>query len=147
MTQKFTIELIGDNRIDIGADQTVLEASLAAGIPHYHACGGKAQCSTCRILIYEGAEHLKGETESESQLRKRIPIPANVRLACQTYIKGENVKVRRLIRDETDIEMYVKEDKYTDSEHIGEEQELALFFLDIRNFTPFMEKYLPFDSR
>lgn len=28
---------------------------------------------------------------------------------------------------------------------IGDERELSLFFLDIRNFTPFIEKHLPFD--
>ena len=54
MKDQLTIELLGDGKLDIAAGQTILDASLAAGVPHYHACGGKAQCSTCRILISVG---------------------------------------------------------------------------------------------
>ncbi|MEM9693052.1 MAG: protein kinase, partial [Myxococcota bacterium] len=28
----------------------LLDASIEAGLPHYHACGGKARCSTCRVV-------------------------------------------------------------------------------------------------
>ncbi|MFD3003596.1 adenylate/guanylate cyclase domain-containing protein [Pontibacter toksunensis] len=145
MKEHFTIELLGDGMVDIAADQTILEASLAAGIPHYHACGGKGRCSTCRILVHEGASHLSAYSEQEIKLRKKIPMPTNVRLACQTYVRGENVKVHRMIRDETDIRLYISEDSLADTAQTGEEKTLALFFLDIRNFTPFVEKYLPFD--
>src|SRR3954464_5794299 len=34
---------------------TILEASLANGIAHYHACGGKGRCTTCRVLVVETA--------------------------------------------------------------------------------------------
>jgi adenylate cyclase len=54
MKDQLTIELLGDGKLDIAAGQTILAASLAAGVPHYHTCGGKAQCSTCRILISVG---------------------------------------------------------------------------------------------
>ncbi len=145
MQEHFSVELIGDGKLNVRADQTILEASLAAGIPHYHACGGKGQCSTCRILITEGGEDLLPLSDDEKQLRLRVPFPANIRLACQAYVKGTNLKVHRMIRDEADIKMYIQGDTKNDLEYIGEEKELALFFLDIRNFTPFMETYLPFD--
>ena len=45
-----TIEFKGEKIIEIKEGQSILEASLQAGIPHYHECGGKAKCSTCRIL-------------------------------------------------------------------------------------------------
>ena len=73
MNEVFTIELLGDGSIPISANQTILQASLAAGIPHYHACGGKAQCSTCRILVQEGQESLSPLTEKEKELRTRVP--------------------------------------------------------------------------
>jgi adenylate cyclase len=145
MEKQFTLEMVGDGKISVSAGQTILEASLAAGIPHYHACGGKAQCSTCRILVFEGCENMQAMSEKERRLRKRVPFPDNVRLACQSYVNGESVKVQRMIRDEMDIEFYIKGDTAADLEFIGQERELALFFLDIRNFTPFMEAYLPFD--
>ncbi len=54
--KKFIIDFSGDKKISIDEGQTILQASLSAGIPHYHSCGGNAQCSTCRILIHEGME-------------------------------------------------------------------------------------------
>jgi adenylate cyclase len=141
----FWIEFIGDRSLKIEEGQTILEASLAAGIPHYHACGGNAKCSTCRILVKEGQEFLTPCNEKEKELRKTIHFPANVRLACQTFVTGSPVQVHRIIRDETDIRLYIDEDTLTDVQNIGAEKELALFFLDIRDFTPFMERYLAFD--
>jgi adenylate cyclase len=141
----YWIEFIGDRSLKIEERQSILHASLAAGIPHYHACGGNAQCSTCRVLVKEGHEFLSPINEKEKQLRQTIPLPPDVRLACQTFVNGSPVKVHRIIRDETDIQLYIEEDTKTDLRNIGEERELALFFLDIRNFTPFMEAFPPFD--
>jgi adenylate cyclase len=141
----YWIEFIGDRSLKIEEGQTILAASLEAGIPHYHACGGNAKCSTCRILIKEGQEFLTPCNEKEKELRKTIHFPSNVRLACQTFVTGSPVHVHRIIRDETDIHLYIDEDTLTDVQNIGAEKELALFFLDIRNFTPFMENSLAFD--
>lgn len=140
------MEFIGDRSLKIEEGQSILEASLAAGIPHYHACGGKAQCSTCRVLVERGAEYLTPFNQKESALRARIPMPSNVRLACQTFVTGSPVHLHRIIRDEDDIRMYVEDELLgTTAEQLGAERELALFFLDIREFTPFMEANLPFD--
>nr|WP_257739142.1 adenylate/guanylate cyclase domain-containing protein [Flavisolibacter tropicus] len=125
--------------------QTILEASLFAGIPHYHACGGKAKCSTCRILIIDGAEQLSPINSKEAALRRKLPFPHDVRLACQTSVTGPQVKLHRIIRDESDIGFYISKDPKDDLVNIGEEREMALFFLDIRNFTHFMVNYLAFD--
>jgi adenylate cyclase len=139
----FWIEFIGDRSVQIGEDETILQASLRSGIPHFHACGGQAKCSTCRVLVKAGASHLTPYTKGEANLRKTIPLPDDVRLACQTYVTGSQVKVHRIIRDELDRILYTTD--YTAGNEMGEEKDLALFFLDIRDFTPFMQKYLPFD--
>ena len=52
------IEFVGEKLIEIARDQTILEASLHAGIPHFHACGGKGKCTTCRIMVLEGEENI-----------------------------------------------------------------------------------------
>jgi len=147
MTHKkvYWIEFIADRSIMIKEDQTILEASLQAGIPHYHACGGNGECTTCRVLVQNGHGFLSPPSEKELNLRKTIPLSNNIRLACQTKVKGGPVSLHRMIRDETDLKMYVDEDVEGDLHNTGLEQELALFFLDIKNFTPFIEKYLPFD--
>jgi adenylate cyclase len=56
MIAHFTIELLGDGMPSIEEGQTILEASLKAGIPHYHACRGKGQCSNCRTLVNSGEQ-------------------------------------------------------------------------------------------
>jgi adenylate cyclase len=139
------INFVNEKVIPIQADQTILEASLEAGIPHYHACGGKARCSTCRVVVQEGGELLSRPNKAEQNLRKKKKFPENVRLACQTKVIGKDVKIQRIIKDETDLNLYVYGSGSENIQTIGEEQEMALFFLDIRNFTPFIEQHLPFD--
>ena len=139
------VDFLGEKLVPVSEGETILHASLRAGIPHYHACGGNAKCSTCRVLVLGGMENLSEINAKESALRKRIALPENVRLACQTNVTGEPVLVKRIIRDKTDIHLYVHKIDEEDRHQIGEEKELALFFLDIREFTPFMEKSMPFD--
>ncbi len=52
------VEFLGEKTIIVEQGQSLLKASLNAGIPHFHACGGKAKCSTCRVLVLEGDQHL-----------------------------------------------------------------------------------------
>jgi adenylate cyclase len=142
---EFQIEFEGDKPVRIGKKQSILEAALHAGIPHFHACGGNAECSTCRILVMKGMENLSPVNAAEDELRNSFKLPKNIRLACQTYVKAEPVKVRRIILEETDLSVYIAEEITNDVKQLGKKRQLVLFFLDIRNFTPFVESYLPFD--
>lgn len=74
-----------------------------------------------------------------------MAFPQNVRLACQTYVQSAPVKLHRIIRDEADIAIYTSDFDDASSHQIGSLKELALFFLDIRDFTPFIQAFLPFD--
>jgi len=140
-----TIEFLNEKVISIQANQTILQASLEADIPHYHACGGKARCSTCRVVVQEGGEHHSDPNTAEQNLRMKKKFPENVRLACQTKVIGNDVKIQRIIRDETDLDLYVYGSDCENLQTVGDEKPMALFFLDIRNFTPFIEQHLPFD--
>jgi adenylate cyclase len=71
--------------------------------------------------------------------------PPNVRLACQTCVNGGPVRLRRIIQDVTDISLYVGNPTGASSQQIGELREPVLFFLDIRDFTPFIASNLAFD--
>jgi adenylate cyclase len=142
-------EFFGEKTITVEAGQTILEASLNAGIPHFHACGGKAKCSTCRILILEGEQHLSKPNQLEEKIRALVKLPATVRLACQVTVETGSVKVDRMIKDWSEASAFLKLDEHRPGHFelrpLGEEKQLVLFFLDIRNFTPFVEKHLPFD--
>jgi adenylate cyclase len=139
------VEFVGEKTIAISKKQTILDASLSAGIPHCHVCGGNARCSTCRVLVLEGIDCLTPPNLQESLLNNQMHFPPNVRLACQTHVTGGNVKLRRIIQDETDIGLYVGSAAGDSTQQLGEEKIMALLFLDIRNFTHIMEGHPAFD--
>jgi len=84
------VELSTDNMcIQTEKGETILNAALKSGIPHVHACGGNAFCSTCRILVEEGVEGLPERNEKENKLADQLGLPNEVRLACQTEPKQD----------------------------------------------------------
>src|SRR5437867_12525205 len=99
MTQ---LKILPDNQaVAIGSEETILQASLRAGIPHTHACGGHARCSTCRCLIVAGLEHCARRNGPEQLMAERLNLTPQIRLACQTRVTGD-VSVRRLALDAAD---------------------------------------------
>lgn len=120
---------------------SLLEISLKNQIPHIHACGGNARCSTCRVIILENLENVKPRNEKESKLAASKGFEENIRLACQTQITG-NTKLRRLVIDKEDIDIAISEK----GETTGREKKVAILFSDIRGFTSFSEKALPYDA-
>src|SRR4030095_4386452 len=104
-----------------------------------------AKCSTCRVLVIDGDDRLSVPNQKEKFLKNQMHFPQNVRLACQTHVTGDLVKVRRIIQDETDIGLYVGSAAGDSTQQLGEEKELALMFLDIRNFTHIVESHPAFD--
>jgi adenylate cyclase len=143
--QKYLVEFTQEGCIHVSEKQTLLEASLEAGVPLYHVCGGNAKCSTCRVLVLQGNEWLSPLNEKEKALKQQMHFPLNVRLACQTHTAGGPVRLSRMLKDETDIDLYVGLTAGGATQQIGEEKELVLLFLDIRSFTPFIEQHLAFD--
>jgi ferredoxin len=63
--EKFLVEFVNEKEFYVPRDQSILQASLAAGIPHFHACGGNAKCSTCKVLILEREESLNQPNQKE----------------------------------------------------------------------------------
>ncbi|MEG4005070.1 adenylate/guanylate cyclase domain-containing protein [Microcoleus sp. Pol11C1] len=135
-----------DRTIEIDDDDIILEASLRAGIPHTHICGGSARCSTCRVLIVEGLEFCSRRTAPEEELAKKLRLEPEIRLACQTQVAGGKVILRRLAIDSEDLESFTDQiaGKLI-STPVGQEKKIAILFADIRGFTPFAESLLPYD--
>ncbi len=78
----------GGRVVTVPVGFTVLEASRAAGIPHASVCGGRGRCSTCRVRVAPGLEHLPPPHESEQRVLARVGAAPDVRLACQTRPPG-----------------------------------------------------------
>jgi adenylate cyclase len=121
-----------------------LRASLDNGIAHAHACAGKAKCSTCRVLVTQGLENCCPRNPDEARLAALRHFGPEIRLACQTTVCG-NVTIRRLVLDDEDLFLAKAEAQGATMGSVGEDRQIAILFSDIRNFTAFSEKQLPYD--
>jgi adenylate cyclase len=120
---------------------TILDASRAAGIPHASVCGGRGRCSTCRVRVTKGAEHLPPPSEEESRVLERVRAGPGVRLACQSRPRGDVEVVPLLPPGATPRAAYTSGEDVTH----GHEEEIAILFADLRAFTALASKKLPFD--
>jgi class 3 adenylate cyclase/hemoglobin-like flavoprotein len=137
----FVNESGGDRTFEVQAGQTMLAASLAAGIPHTHECGGNARCSTCRVFVVEGARNLSPRESQELKLAKRLGFQDDIRLACQTKVNGP-VRARRLILDGDDVRIAGATNRTPTA---GTETPLAILHVSIREFATLTKRSLAYD--
>ncbi len=129
----------GGREVLVPAGFTILEASRFAGLPHASVCGGRGRCSTCRVRVIRGEEHLPGATTDELRVLGRVGAPAHVRLACQ-------VRPRRDLAVVPLVPAGAGPAEALPSEHRdGEELTIAVLFADLRGFTRLAERKLPYD--
>lgn len=139
-----TITCLPDGKtMSLEPSETILEADLKADIPHAHACGGRAKCSTCRIIILKGLENCSPRTELEQVIASRLGFSVEVRLACQTKPQGD-VAFRRLVLNETDLDVASQLQKKRTGP-VGESKPIAVLFSDIRGFTTLAQTLSPYD--
>jgi adenylate cyclase len=127
-------------KVEVQIGTTILDASRIAGIPHASVCGGRGRCSTCRVRISAGAQHLPPASDAERKVLDRVGAAPNVRLACQTRPTGAIAIVPLLPaaaspRDAQARPGYLQ----------GHEEEIAILFADLRAFTRMAEHKLPYD--
>lgn len=79
---------------EVPANLTLLEAAETLGFPLNHDCGGNASCTTCRVEVQVGGEHLSEIDFEEQDLLDREALSESWhRLGCQARVMG-NVIVR-----------------------------------------------------
>lgn len=143
-----TITFLPDEiNVTVTPEDTILQASLRAGIPHAHACGGNARCSTCRVWVLSGVEHLCERNPAEQRIAGPLHFSPQLRLACQTRVVGEGpvvLKLRRLVLDTDDMEVAAEQAGTLDGS-VGEERLVTVLFSDIRGFTALAEALPPYD--
>ncbi|MEL6450624.1 MAG: adenylate/guanylate cyclase domain-containing protein [Pseudomonadota bacterium] len=116
--------------------QTVLETSVASGVPHAALCGGRGRCTTCRIVVEDGRDALPPPSEAEQRSLAAVGAPPHTRLACQVQ-PTEALTVFRVFGDDG------KRGRAHASQ--GKEAQLAVLFLDMRGFTARTTGQLPYD--
>lgn len=131
------IEYSDGQVVEAHEGESVLEASIRNGIDHLHACGGNGRCTTCRIMIVEGREFCPEPEQAERQALALRGHDTKTRLACQLRPTG-SIKVCCLLAEHPEHRPIL-------AEGAAHESELAVLFTDLRDFTPFAERSLPFD--
>jgi len=140
-----TIFMLPDEKeMKAGGKTTILEASLDSGIPHVHVCGGKARCSTCRVVVVSGLDRCSTRQGAEEKIADKLNFGPHVRLACQTTVSGD-VTVRRMVLDTLDIQLSNQIGPGLKLGSVGEEKNLAILFADIGDYTSFAESLPAYD--
>ncbi len=135
-----TISYPDGRSISVEPGTSILDASRRLGFPHASVCGGRGRCSTCRIHISEGREELPPLSSAESRVLQRVGASEATRLACQLR-PTSNVAVTPLLA----ADATAREGHRQSSISQGAEKDVAILFADIRSFTSFSEKKLPYD--
>lgn len=86
-----TIVVSTETRID---GESLQSLALKEGVRIGGACGGIGLCTTCRITILDGAEHLSRLTREEKDFRARNLLKEDERLACQCALTHQNAIIR-----------------------------------------------------
>ncbi len=115
---------------------TLLEMSRVAGVPHMALCGGRGRCTTCRVIVEQGAEDMPPASPQETASLAAVNAPPNARLACQ--LRPENPA--------TVLQVFRTDGRRARAhQSLGREQRLAILFLDMRGFTARTTGQLPYD--
>ena len=75
-----------------GKPESFLDVAKNHGVPLEHACGGSCACTTCHVIIREGADNLTEMQDDEAdRLDTAWGLTTDSRLGCQAVIKGDVV--------------------------------------------------------
>ena len=118
---------------------TVLETLRENGIPHASVCGGRARCTTCRILVTKGLRNLPEPSGLEAKALARIGAMPGMRLACQICPTADISVMPLLAADARAADGMVRAGLE------GSEQLITVMFVDLRGATILGEAKLPYD--
>jgi adenylate cyclase len=118
---------------------TVLETLRENGIPHASVCGGRARCTTCRVIVTRGLAELDPPAALEEKALARIEAPPGMRLACQIRPTHDLAVLAVLPADATAASAGVRGGLE------GSERLITIVFVDLRGSTTLGEAKLPYD--
>ncbi|RNI29844.1 (2Fe-2S)-binding protein [Rufibacter immobilis] len=85
---ELTVQNLGGIVVNVAQGQTVLAALQAAGLDWMHACGAKGRCTSCRMIVLDGAENIAPDTAPETRFRNNGRLKPSERLTCQAQLTG-----------------------------------------------------------
>ena len=118
---------------------TVLETLRENGVPHASVCGGRARCTTCRVMVTRGLGALPAPALLEAKALARIEAPPGLRLACQVRPSADLAVMPLLPPDATPAQCSIRGGLE------GSERLITIVFIDLRGSTTLSEARLPYD--
>jgi 2Fe-2S ferredoxin len=77
---------------DHGKPGSLLDIALAHHVELEHNCGGSCACTTCHVIVREGAENLSEmQSDEEDRLDMAEGLTIRSRLGCQAVVQGDVV--------------------------------------------------------
>jgi adenylate cyclase len=125
--------------VAIVSGATVLETLREHGIPHASVCGGRARCTTCRILVTKGVDQFTAASGLEAKALARIGATAGMRLACQIRPTADISIMPLLAADANAVDGTVRGGLE------GSERPVTVVFVDLRGSTSLGEAKMPYD--
>jgi adenylate cyclase len=118
---------------------TVLETLRDNGIPHASVCGGRARCTTCRVLVTKGLDALPAPTGLEARALTRIGATPGMRLACQIRPAADVSVIPLLSAGAGPLDGRLRGGLE------GRERPITVVFVDLRGSTALGEAKMPYD--
>lgn len=136
---RVAIRYPGGKEVRVPRGLSILEASRSGALPHASFCGGRGRCTTCRVSVVSGEDHLPPPNAIEALALERLGTPERVRLACQTRPTGPCDVVPLIADSRAHIVGRGKGGVH------GDERDVVVMFIDLRGSTTLAENRLPFD--
>ncbi len=78
---------VDEKTMDVAAGTRLTIAIERAGVEIGHRCGGKARCTTCRVVVHEGEP--SDMTRAEFVRLREAGLLGSHRLSCQLVVEGD----------------------------------------------------------
>lgn len=130
---------VGGRKLAILPGATVLETLRDNGIPHASVCGGRARCTTCRVMVTQGVDALPEPQVQEQAALTRIKASPGTRLACQIRPTEDIAIMPLFAADVSALDGTVRGGLE------GSERLITVVFVDLRGSTTIGEAKLPYD--
>ena len=81
-----------------GEPGSILDVLLGHGLFLEHACGGVCACTTCHVIVKQGAAKLRPSEENEEDLLdKAVGLTPTSRLGCQAVVTDPDAVIEVVI--------------------------------------------------
>ena len=77
------------DRVETDLVTSILVSLQRRGVPIQSICGGRAKCGRCAVRIVSGTQFLTSKSAVEKIRLDAMGADEHVRLACQTYTRGD----------------------------------------------------------